>query len=103
MIFVDDTSIYNCSSALDFLSSFGMNREDIAEFFQYLSDEYYYESAEYWQNEAKEWEKDSTQQYEARAGLIQEIQDIADKLASGKGGTKIQYAEKLRKTCEYWA
>ena len=47
--------------------------------------------------------KDSTQQYEARAGLIQEIQDIADKLASGKGGTKIQYAEKLKKTCEYWA
>ena len=28
---------------------------------------------------------------------------MADELASGKGGTKAQYADRLRNLCEYWA
>ena len=99
----DNQFIESGYDAEEYLSSLGMDKIDIENFYQYLNDNHYYEGSEYWKREAKEWEADSMQQYEMRAGLIQEVQELADKLASGKGGTKFQYAERLKKLCEYWA
>lgn len=95
--------IYNSRTAIDFLYSLGMDNIDINTFRQYISEDGEEHTLDYWKQEAKEWEKDSIHNYELRNGLICEIQNLADELASGKGGTKAQYADRLRNLCEYWA
>ncbi len=95
--------IYSARTAIEFLYSLGMDDIDIDKFQEFLSEEDETNTVDYWKQEAKEWELDSAHQYELRNNLICEIQDLADKLASGKGGTKAQYADKIKGVCEYWA
>jgi len=102
IILNNDIYIYNPRSAVDFLYSLGMDDLDIDEFIELISadkDEY---TIDYWKQEAKEWEQDSAAQFEKRNNLIVEIQNLSDKLRSGKGGTKAQYADKLLQLCDYW-
>ena len=99
----DGTCIYNSRVARDFLESIGIDKLDFEELCAYISDEYNPYAVEYWETEAKEWELDSAHEYEKREGLICAVQDLADELASGKGGTKVQYAQRLRDACEFWA
>ena len=103
MILNDGTFIYDSRTAEDYLGSLGMDKDDIIAIQKYLSEKYEQHTVDYWKQEAKEWEKDSVHNYELRNGLICEIQNLADELASGKGGTKAQYADRLRNLCEYWA
>lgn len=102
MILLKDAYIYDCRTAEDYLDSLGMDKFDIEAMQTYLSEKYEEHSVDYWKQEAKEWEQDSINQFEKRNGLICDIQELADNLASGKGGTKIQYANKLKELCEYW-
>jgi len=98
----DGTYIYSARTAIDFLYSLGMDDIDIDNFQKFLSEEDETNTVDYWKQEAKEWELDSAHQYELRNALICEIQDLADKLASGKGGTKAQYADKIKNICEFY-
>jgi hypothetical protein len=98
----DGTYIYDGRTAIDFLYSLGMDNIDIDTFQEYISEDGEEHDIEYWKQEAKEWELHSAHQYELRNALICEIQDLADKLASGKGGTKAQYAAKIKNICEFY-
>ena len=99
IVWINDQIINDTISAKEFLSSLGLDKWDIEEFCQMLLTN---SDAIDWKKEAKEWELDSMQQFEKRNSLINEINELADKLESGKGGTKKQYAERLRQTCEFW-
>lgn len=103
LIIIDDTYIYDSRTAEDYLGSLGMDDEDIVALQTYLSEKYHVHTIDYWKQEAKEWERDSVRQFELRNGLICEVQNLADELASGKGGTKARYAEKFKDLCEYYA
>lgn len=104
MIVLDNgICLYNSRTAADFLESIGISRLDFEKLCEYISDEYDPYAIEYWKTEAKEWKLDSAHEYEKREGLICAVQDLADELASGKGGTKVQYAQRLRDACEFWA
>lgn len=104
MILLDDgTYIYSSRTAIDFLHSLGMDNIDINTFQEYISKDEEEHDIEYWKQETEEWKLDSAHQYELRNGLIREIQDLADKLATGKGGTKAQYAAKIKNICEFYA
>ena len=103
MILNDGTFIYSTRTLEDYLYSLGMDDLDIQAVQNYLNEKYETRNIDYWKNEAKEWERDSVREYELRNGLICEIQNLADELASGKGGTKAQYAERFKELCEYWA
>ena len=103
MILNDGTFIYSTRTLEDYLYSLGMDDLDIQAVQNYLNEKYETHNIDYWKNEAKEWERDSVREYELRNGLICEIQNLADELASGKGGTKAQYAERFKELCEYWA
>ena len=99
----DGTYIYDGRTAIDLLYSLGMDDIDIDNFQKYISEDGEEHDIEYWKTEAKEWELDSAHEYEKREGLICAVQDLADKLASGKGGTKVQYAQRFKDACEFWA
>ena len=103
MILNDGTYIYDSRMLEDYFYSLGMDDLDIEAVQNYLNEKYETHNIDYWKNEAKEWERDSVREYELRNGLICEIQNLADELASGKGGTKAQYAERFKELCEYWA
>ena len=103
MILNDGTYIYDSRTLEDYFYSLGMDDLDIEAVQNYLNEKYETHNIDYWKNEAKEWERDSVREYELRNGLICEIQNLADELASGKGGTKAQYAERFKELCEYWA
>ena len=103
LIIINDTCIYDSYTAEDYLSSLGMDNEDIAALQKYLNEKYHTHTTDYWKQEAKEWERESAREFELRNSLICEVQNLADELASGKGGTKARYAEKFKSMCEYYA
>jgi hypothetical protein len=103
MIIVNDTFIYDSRTAVDFLCSLGMDRVDIEEMIEFLSEQYSTRTVKFWENEAKEWEHESAREYELRNSLICEVQNLADELATGKGGTKAQYADRFLNLCEFYA
>lgn len=103
IIFSDGTCIYDSRTAIEFLYSLGMDNTDIDCFIEMISESNDEHTIDYWKREAKEWELDSAHEYELRNDLICEIQDLAEKLGSGKGGTKAQYAQKFLDICEFYA
>ena len=103
MIIINDTLIYDSRTAVDFLCSLGMDSVDIEEMIEFLSEQYSTRTVKFWENEAKEWEHESAREYELRNSLICEVQNLADELATGKGGTKAQYADRFLNLCEFYA
>ena len=99
-MFFNDYDLYDKNSCLFFLNSLGMNEFEIEEFLSYVNESMLLEQ---YKDLVDAFERDSAGNYELRQNLICEIQDLADELASGKGGTKIRYADRLRKLCEYYA
>jgi len=102
MILVNDYVIYDSRTARDFLLSIGLNDADIEELQGYLNLLNEANDVSFWRQEAHDWEQDSIREFELRSGLISTIQNLADELASGKGGTKAQYAQHLRDACDFW-
>ena len=101
MLWINDIPIFDSAAAREYLSSLGLNKFEIQEFSEILAGKHD-ENAIYWEQEAKEWELESSREFEKLNSLICEIQELADELESGKGGTKKQYAEKFRQACEFW-
>ena len=102
MILHDEYMIYDSRTAREFLLSIGLSVEDIEELQSYLNQLNEENDVSFWRQEAYDWEQDSIREFELRSGLISTIQNLADELASGKGGTKAQYAQHLRDACDFW-
>lgn len=97
-MWINDTLIHDDVSARDFLSSLGLDQFDIEEFVSYLTSE----KIE-WKEEAESWKIEAEAEYDTKHAFLNEVQNLADNLATGKGGTKLQYARKFLDLCEqYW-
>ena len=99
-VILNDQVILNIHDCRAFLASIGLDKFQIEDFINCIITS---DDRIDWQAEAKEWELDSARNYELRQQLIYEIQNLADKLATGKGGTKVQYRDKFYHVCEFYA
>jgi hypothetical protein len=101
----DGTVIYNGDSAREYLFSLGFNKFEIMELIdllvndtaegEYILDDITYgevikEENDYYERWQDGIRNDYLDEYE-------ELEVLCDKLASGKGGTKVQYANKIMK------
>lgn len=99
-VILNDQVILNIHDCRTFLASIGLDKFQIEDFIDCIMTS---DDVIDWKAEAKEWELDSARNYELRQQLICEVQDLADKLATGKGGTKVQYRDKFYRACEFYA
>lgn len=96
----DGTFFFNEDEVVDYLTSLGFDKYDLSKIFLKSLD---------LDNDAEYIRRDKCDDYERYYdGLVQEIQEVkdeifclCDKLASGKGGTKVQYAQRIKDTFNY--
>lgn len=98
IILKDGTFLTDHNSLLDFLSGIGFDVEQLrtmlcADLLNELND--YREDFRYHELLADHY-------YCALNNLSTEIDELADKLASGKGGTKANYAQRFKKLVEFY-
>lgn len=97
MMLFNSQLICDRDSAIDFLDSLGMDKFDIENFINFLgvSDE-----AEYWENLADSYKNEAEVEFELRHDFLNEVQNLAEELSTGKGGTKAAYAQEFLNLCE---
>lgn len=98
IILKDGTFLTDHRSLLDFLSGIGFDVEQLrttlcADLLDGLNG--YREDCRYHELQADHY-------YCALNDLSNEIDELADKLATGKGGTKVQYAKRFKKLTEFY-
>ena len=96
---VNGQTIYDERSAREYLASLGLDIFQIENFVYYLTCDT--------EEEMRNLELDCSilQQergmiFENHNTMINELLNLADELASGKGGTKVQYADRIKQICD---
>lgn len=98
IILKDGTFITDVPSLIDYFTGLGFNIEELSNFFcQDIIEEY-----NHLQESRNEEERAADHYYCALNNLSTAIDELADKLATGKGGTKVQYAERFKKLTNYY-
>ena len=98
VILKDGTFITDIPSLNDYLSGLGFDVYALAHMYNKdLREEY-----RILQEDRDFYERQADHYYCALNDLSTEIDELADKLATGKGGTKVQYCQKFKKLTEYY-
>ena len=98
IILKDGTFITDVPSLNDYLSGLGFDVYVLAHIYNKdLREEY-----RILQEDRDFYERQADHYYCALNDLSTEIDELADKLATGKGGTKVQYCQKFKKLTEYY-
>lgn len=98
MVLNDGTFLYNEYTVKEYLEALGF---DMQELMNMLAGDIIQERDE---NEAM-WREEERYRFcveEHMSTAWNELDDIADDLASGKGGTKVQYAQKIKDCINFW-
>lgn len=98
IVLKDGTFLTDYHSLLDFLTGIGFDTEQLrtmlcADLLDELNG--YREDHSFYELQADHY-------YCALNDLATEVDELADKLASGKGGTKLQYSLKFKKLTEFY-
>lgn len=99
MILKDNTFIDNIDSLTDYLVNLGFNIQDLKNCL--CAEEY--DRIKMLQNSQEDYEREADAWYRSTYDMAAEIHDLANKLATGKGGTKIAYADRFHKIADYYA
>ena len=99
MLEINGQTIYNERSARDYLASLGLDIFQIDAFVQYLTEDIEDEYANL-EHDFMVVEQERDMIFENHNIMIGELLDLADELASGKGGTKVQYADRIKQICD---
>lgn len=98
IILKDGTFITDVPSLNDYLEGLGFDVYTLAN--MYSKD--WRENYKVLQEDRDWQERQADHYYCALNNLSTEIDELADKLATGKGGTKVQYAQRFKKLTEYY-
>lgn len=98
IILKDGTFIADVPSLNDYLEGFGFDVHTLANI--YSKD--WREDYRVLQENRDWWERQADHYYCALNDLSTEIDELADKLATGKGGTKKDYCQKFKKLIEFY-
>ena len=98
IILKDGTFIADVPSLNDYLEGFGFDVHTLANI--YSKD--WREDYRVLQEDRDWWERQADHYYCALNDLSTEIDELADKLATGKGGTKKDYGQKFKKLTEFY-
>ena len=99
MLEINGQTIYNERSARDYLASLGLDIFQVDAFVQYLTEDIEDEYANL-EHDFMVVEQERDMIFENHNIMIGELLDLADELASGKGGTKVQYADRIKQICD---
>lgn len=92
MILNDGTYIYNPYTLKEFLSSLGFDPSTVEDVFN----EKLISENKNLKDICNSYEREIDGYMCAIRDMSEELEDLADKLSSGKGGTKVQYAERIK-------
>lgn len=98
IILKDGTFIADVPSLNDYLEGLGFDVYTLAN--MYSKD--WREDCRVLQEDRDWWERQADHYYCALNNLSNEIDELADKLVTGKGGTKAQYAQRFKRLTEFY-
>lgn len=99
IILNDSTFLYSHKMVDEHLQSLGYNLSELEDHFSGCSAN---EKIEHYKEVAEEWELQSDTNYNNLIGMYNELEELVDKLREGKGGTKKQMADRMKKVMDYY-
>lgn len=103
MIIINDgTLIYSRDTLIEWLRDKGLDDFSLEEFLDMCQDPTIKQDVEWYKDNYEGMEREADGYYCNLRDLAQEVENLANKLATGKGGTKAQYAEKFKKLADYY-
>lgn len=98
----DGTYIYSYDTLADWLQDKGIDDFNLEEFMDMCQDPTIKDDAEWYKREYDNLERAVDGYYCNLRDMANDIDDLADKLASGKGGTKANYAERFKDIVRFY-